>query len=61
MASEVKSIRELPLAYNEAEFEISAREIVFEIHPYWKTDPGPVVIHRFTEGIMNTVCSSEPF
>ncbi len=58
MTSEVKTIRELPLAYNEADFENSAREIVFEINHQWKTDPGPVVIHRFTEGIMNTVFSS---
>ena len=58
MKNEAKPIRELLLAYNEADFESSAREIVFEIKPQWKTDPGPVVIHRFTEGIMNTVSLS---
>ncbi|KAL9102137.1 MAG: hypothetical protein Q9163_002668 [Psora crenata] len=55
MVGEVKSIKALPLAYNEADFENSARKIVFEIYHHWKTDPGPVVIQRFTDGIMNTL------
>lgn len=60
MISQVKAIKALPLAYNEADFENSARKIVFEMYHHWKTDPGPVVIHRFTDGIMNTVCFVKP-
>ena len=55
MASAAKGLRRLPLSYDESDFENSARNIVYEINPHWRTDPGPVVIKRFTEGIMNTV------
>ena len=49
--------------YNKNDTETSARELVYEVYPQWKTDPGTVVITRFTEGIMNDVrhllkCSS---
>lgn len=57
MTSEEGIIKKLPLTYKQADSEISARKIIFEVNQHWETEAGPIVIHRFTEGIMNTVCS----
>lgn len=55
MAEKAVSIRQLSLLYNDADSETSARDLVYEVRPNWKTDPGSVEIVRFTGGIMNAV------
>jgi hypothetical protein len=52
------AINQIQLSYNEANSYASALELVYTICPHWKTDPGPVKIVPFTDGIMNTVCPS---
>lgn len=47
--------KQLALSYNAADSENSALDLVYQVHPHWKNDLGPVKIMRFTDGIMNTV------
>ena len=60
MAKEAPLPKQIALSYNEAESDASARDLVFELYPSWKTEPGAVKIKRFTEGIMNTVGNTLP-
>lgn len=50
--------KQLALSYNAADSDNSALDLVYQVYPHWKIDPGPVKIIRFTGGIMNTVCLS---
>ncbi|KAL9099508.1 MAG: hypothetical protein Q9163_005004 [Psora crenata] len=55
MAKEATLPRQIAISYDEANSDASARDLVYQVHPNWITDPGPVKIKRFTEGIMNTL------
>lgn len=60
MAKEATLPKQIALSYNEADSDASARDLIYQLHPNWKTDIGPVQIKRFTEGIMNTVVVTLP-
>jgi ethanolamine kinase len=55
MAKEAPQPKQIPFAFNNADSDTSALELVYMVYPDWKTDPGLVDIVRFTGGIMNTV------
>ena len=60
MAGEATLPKQIALSYDGADSDASARALVYQVHTSWKTDPGPVKIIRFTEGIMNTVAVTSP-
>ena len=49
------SIKYIESRYDHAHSETSALDLIYEVAPQWRIDPGPVKIVRFTDGIMNTV------
>lgn len=60
MAKEATIPKQIALSYDEADSDASARDLVYQVHPSWKTDAGLVEIKRFTGGIMNTVSVALP-
>ena len=60
MASQTASdvlgkVNHIAFSYSSANSDGSALELVYNLYSSWKTDPGPVEVFHFTEGIMNTV------
>ena len=51
----IKDIRQIPLFYDSADSDASARRLLFALSPDWEHDEGNVELIRFTEGITNTV------
>lgn len=51
------NIKTLPLAYDPANSEDSARKLLITLNPEWICSPGPIEFERFKDGITNTVCS----
>ena len=54
--TETVEAKRLPVSFNQSEPDASALQIVYILRPEWRTSPGTVDIHRFTAGVMNTVC-----
>ncbi len=50
-----EKIRLIPLYYDNADSEASARELILSVRPDWGDDDGPIEFVRFTDGITNTV------
>ncbi|KAI9680715.1 MAG: hypothetical protein M1817_004155 [Caeruleum heppii] len=48
-------IRFIPLSYNNADSESSARRLVLSVRPDWQDAEGPLEFVRFTDGITNTL------
>ena len=51
----IKDIRQIPLSYDTADSDVSARKLIFALLPDWEYDEGEVELIRFTDGITNTV------
>lgn len=51
----IKDIRQIPLSYDSADSDASARRLLFALSPDWEQDEGKVELIRFTDGITNTV------
>ena len=49
-------LRHIPCSFNNADFDASARRLVFSLFPEWEKSEGEVKFTRFTDGITNTVC-----
>ena len=52
------NVKILSGSYDKSDSEASALAFIYDVRPRWKTDPGPVSVLRFTDGIMNTVRTS---
>ncbi|KAF1826162.1 ethanolamine kinase [Dissoconium aciculare CBS 342.82] len=50
-----RTLRHIPLTFDNANADQSALELVHEICPQWALDDGPIEFIRFTEGITNTL------
>ena len=48
-------LRALPLRYDKADSEQSARALVIALNPEWAQTPGSIEFVRFKDGITNTV------
>lgn len=53
-------VRTIPLAYDSADSDNSARELIYALNPEWKQAEGAVEFVRFKDGITNTVCCTFP-
>ncbi|KAI5307914.1 hypothetical protein KEM55_007070 [Ascosphaera atra] len=51
----LSSLRFIPLSYNHADSESTARALVLSLFPHWESDEGPIEFIRFTDGITNTL------
>ncbi|KAI6800449.1 kinase-like protein [Hortaea werneckii] len=49
------ALRHISFTFENGDADRSALELVHALNPDWKTDPGPVVFKRFTDGITNTL------
>lgn len=49
------SIRYIPLTFDNANIDTSARELVLALAPEWVESEGPIELKRFTDGITNTL------
>ncbi|KAK5164827.1 uncharacterized protein LTR77_009491 [Saxophila tyrrhenica] len=45
----------IPLTFDNANADESARELAYALNPSWKNTEGPVEVVRFTDGITNTL------
>lgn len=48
----------IPLCYDPANSDTSARALIFTLYPEWETSPGEVEFVRFKEGITNNAGTS---
>jgi hypothetical protein len=48
-------LRYIDLAFDNHNFNESASELAYSIHPKWREGPGKIDIIKFTDGITNTV------
>lgn len=55
-----KTLRHIPLSYNNADSQSSALRLVLTLLPEWEHGEGPIEFIRFTDGITNTVCLFTP-
>jgi ethanolamine kinase len=53
-------LRNIPLSYDNAEWERSALRLVYSLFPEWESEPGEIKFTRFTDGITNTVSAIAP-
>ena len=54
-------VRLIPLSYANTESQSSALRLILTLCPDWENAQGNIELVRFTDGITNTVCSSQPF
>lgn len=53
-------LKTLNVAYEPSRSDESAREVIFALHPEWRTSEGEVEFVRFKEGITNNVSTRNP-
>lgn len=58
----LSDLKYIPLSYNHADSENSARKLVTALFPEWESSEGEIQFIRFTDGITNTVrpCHATP-
>lgn len=54
----LSSFKHIPLSYNPADSHASALRLVLALNPQWEGPGNKIEFVRFTDGITNTVCSS---
>lgn len=53
------AIPHIDLSYDHTNSVDSLRKLVFNIHPKWREHTDELEIVKFTDGITNTVCTSQ--